>query len=841
MRVLLDDDWTLRCDDNVSDTKTKVAIDAVPFTIPNDVHSSLLNAGKLPEPYYRDNELVVDWVNQRKWIIERTFDISSDTASHCHTLLLESVDCLATVYINDQKVGHCENQFLRYAFLIDAFIEVGENQLRIDFDIARDVADERATAYPFELPNSSNCRIPNNQYLRKTPCHSGWDWNIALMPIGIYGMVAIDSHERVRLDDVSVQSVFDGEGDAVSLDVSVALQCNETSQIDCNLTLGNVTSSESLVVYPGEQRVNLSLAVGKLALWWPAGSGEQALHLLRLEIAGIVWEQQIGIRHSEIICQADVDSDGHGFAIAINGKKIFMRGANWIPPDALPARGTPQEVRALLQSAVDANMNMLRVWGGGQYEPDWFYALCDELGILIWQDFMFSCHHYPAGDAQWIASVREEAKQQVRRLSRFACIALWCGDNELVGALKWWDVTVKHRDRYLANYVRLNTVLEETVFKEAPETPWWPSSPSLGRMNYADGWKNDASGDMHFWDVWHEAKPFSAYQEIHPRFCSEFGFQSFPSQALVDTFATEEDQNVSSAVMAIHQRNIGGNARIVETLVRYFPFPDSFNRTLFLSQCQQAMAIRIAVDYWRSLKPHCMGTLYWQLNDTWPVASWSSLEYGGAWKLLHYAAREFYQDVRVVIVPDAVSMNVTGGSLPSADRSHHWQTKQEVLAVRTINDSDKDLAIRVEARAIDMSGVVHETWQLEGVASRESADTLLKLDATDIPKDCFVNLQWTDESGDHSGQSEYWPRPYKEYALPTPDIKTQFRKTSSGLECTLTTDKPAFFVTLELGGRRIWSANGITLLPGEQRVVKVIRELDSVRVPEVSAGEIMHL
>ena len=831
MRDLLDSHWILRCADDESSARDIV------FPIPGDVHSALLAAEQLPDPYYRDNELAVDWVNQCSWIIERSFEVTAEVLKLHTTLVLESVDCIASVFVNDKLVGQCQNQFLRYTFPVDAVLYAGSNTIRIEFAIARDVADERARNYPFELPNSSNCRIANNQFLRKTPCHSGWDWNIALMPIGVYGSVALESCQRARLDDVSVQAVF--AGDDVTLNLSIALMCFEAGETTCRMSFDGVTLSETLNVYPGMQSFALSLPVGQPTLWWPAGSGDQTRHQLRIEIAGGVWEHKIGIRRSEIICQPD--ADGSGFAIAINDRQIFMRGANWIPPDALPARGKPEQVRELLQSAVDANMNMLRVWGGGQYEPDWFYELCDELGILIWQDFMFSCHHYPAGDADWIASVRDEARQQVRRLSRFACIALWCGDNELVGALKWWDVTIKHRDQYLANYVRLNTVLEDVVFGEAPETPWWPSSPSLGRMNYADGWKDDTAGDMHFWDVWHEAKPFSAYQEIHPRFCSEFGFQSFPSQALVDTFANTDDQNVSSAVMGIHQRNIGGNARIVETLVRYFPFPDSFKRTLFLSQCQQAMAIRTAVDYWRSLKPHCMGTLYWQLNDTWPVASWSSLEYGGGWKLLHYAARDFYSEIRVVMVPVAVSKNVATDSMSSDQRSQHGKNKSREVAIRAVNDSACDVMLNALAHAIDMSGSVRETWQVRGSVPRNSAVTLSVLDTALVPNDCFVLVQWTDESSERTGKSEYWPQPYKNYAIQKPVINTVYRETPDGLECELSTDVPAFFVTLELGGRRVWSDNGLTLLPGEPRVLKVVRELHSAYVPEVVAGEIQHL
>ena len=349
MRDLLDSHWILRCADDESSAR------GIAFPIPGDVHSVLLAAGQLPDPYYRDNELAVDWVNQCSWIIERSFEVTAEVLKLHTTLVLESVDCIAAVFVNDQPVGQCQNQFLRYAFPVDAALHAGSNTIRIVFAIARNVADERAQNYPFELPNSSNCRIANNQFLRKTPCHSGWDWNIALMPIGVYGSVALESCQRARLDDVSVQAIF--EGDDVTLNLSIALMCFEAGETTCHLSFDEVTLSETLNVYPGMQRFSLSLPVGQPTLWWPAGSGDQTRHQLRLEVAGDVWEHKIGIRRSDIICQPDADGDGSGFAIAINDRQLFMRGANWIPPDALPARGKPAEVRELLQSAVDANMN----------------------------------------------------------------------------------------------------------------------------------------------------------------------------------------------------------------------------------------------------------------------------------------------------------------------------------------------------------------------------------------------------------------------------------------------------------------------------------------------------
>jgi len=298
-----------------------------------------------------------------------------------------------------------------------------------------------------------------------------------------------------------------------------------------------------------------------------------------------------------------------------------------------------------------------------------------------------------------------------------------------------------------------------------------PSSPSQGLLDYGDGWKSDAAGDMHFWDVWHEAKPFSAYQDIHPRFCSEFGFQSFPSMPVVETFTLPEDRNVSSKVMSVHQRNVGGNARIVETLLRYFEFPDSFERMIFLSQCQQAMAIRTAVEYWRLLQPHCMGTLFWQLNDTWPVASWASLEYGGGWKLLQYAARRFYSPLMVAMVP-----------------GHGRFSTQGQLLLKVVNDLT-------------------------------------------VPFDADQQLL---------GENEYWPAPYKEYSLAKPEIKVQHvLDDESTLE--LSTDKPAFFVTVNLGGDAVYSDNGFTLLPGLPKRLSVSRLLKNNRIPRLTGVTIQHL
>ncbi|HTX73682.1 MAG TPA: glycoside hydrolase family 2 protein, partial [Rectinemataceae bacterium] len=351
----------------------------------------------------------------------------------------------------------------------------------------------------------------------------------------------------------------------------------------------------------------------------------------------------------------------------VNGRDIFCKGANWIPADALPSRWTKDHVERLLRSAVDANMNCLRVWGGGRYEAEAFYELCDELGILVWQDFMFSCALYPAS-ADFLAEVEAEARHQVRRLMDHPSLALWCGNNEALGAITWYEESRANPARYLVDYDRLTEGVVGRVVRELdPGRPWWPSSPSAGPNDFSDNWHSDGRGDMHYWSVWHEGKPFSAYLDVRPRFCSEFGFQSLPSPAAAASFLPAGERNITSPTMEHHQRHPRGNSIILETMSRYFRMPSGFEVTLYLSQVQQALAIRTAVSYWRSLMPHCMGTLYWQLNDLWPVASWSSLDYDGGWKLLHYEARRFFDPVflALYIKDDSVhAVGVNDGPLP---------------------------------------------------------------------------------------------------------------------------------------------------------------------------------
>ena len=762
---------------------------------PTDLHTALLANGMIEDPYWRDRETALDWIHASEWWASRTVTLATTGPRRRH-LVLEDVDCHVVVIVNGRALDVLGNRFRRHRLdVTDALVE-GENMLELRFLSNSAVARAKSEAAPFPIPHIAwNNRLPHYNFLRKPQCDAGWDWNIALSPLGVYGGITLETPGPAVLDDLRVTQRHDEEGVTVSVHLhSTAFEPAKTTAM---LTIDGQTVTQAVTLWPGTQVTRLEARIEDPRLWWPAGHGPQEMYDLTVAFGDETRTLRIGLR--DIALNTDPDDVGQRFALSVNGREIFMRGANWIPADALPARATPDRVADLLDSAIDANMTMLRVWGGGTYEPDWFYDLCSERGLLVWQDFMFACNLYPAQDRDWLNDVREEARQQVRRLSRHACLALWCGDNELVGALGWFDESRADRDRYLALYDRLNHALEDIVSQEAPDTPWWPSSPSVGPLNFGDGWHDDTAGDMHFWDVWHSAKDFEHYRSVRPRFCSEFGFQSFPSPALIRTFTDPGDRNVSSPVMDVHQRNPGGNSRIVETLARYFRFPETFDDMCWLSQVSQGLAMKTAIEFWRSCKPRCMGTLYWQLNDTWPVASWSSLEYGGAWKLVHAMARRFYAPVLVTAQRD-----------PDTGDIVLW----------AVNDRPQPLGLHVSAEVVDVAGPVTalRDWSCQCPESRAVA--VGRVRASEVGPSAFLHFRWSDLAGTPLGDNDYLPQRPKAYALRPPQIGAQ----RDGARVTLTSDVPALFVTYGHGGREVWSDNAVTLLPGRPRVLSLLRD-----------------
>ena len=767
----------------------------VGMSLPGDVHTALLEAGEIPDPYFGNNEKAVMWVNETPWTVERRFDAQEADIDGYLTLTLEGVDCIATVRLNGEVIAETQNAFIRYDLDVTGKVIAGENTLRIDFAVTPDVAKARYDAHPFPIPFTNNYKTNglkgiHMNFVRKAACHAGWDWGICLMPIGVYGRMAIRRSRLARQESVQVDQAHGKK--SVELSIRTRVFAFAQGSVELAHEIDDQVITEKVAVVPGENLFVHNLTIRNPRLWWPNGQGEQPLYDFVTTVDGEVTRRRLGLRKLEWVIEKDeID---HSFKVRVNGRDITMMGANWIPNDALPSRITRAAVRDVLESAKAVNMNMLRVWGGGQYEPDFFYELCDELGILIWHDFMFSCMPYPS-NPEFLDDVRVEITQQVRRLQHHASIGIWCGDNEVIGSLTWYPETRANRDRFVANYDRLNSMLGSIVAKEDEWRRFWPSSPSLGYMDFSDGWHSDSRGDTHFWQVWHEAAPFERARDVNPRFASEFGFQSFTSTNIIESFTEPADRNPSSPVMETHQRNDGGNARILETMTRYFRFPKDFEQMVFLSQVQQGLAIKTAIEYWRSTKPRCMGTLYWQINDTWPVHSWASLDYGGQWKLLHYMAKRFFLPLNVVAIPDKASGDIV---------------------FRGINDTASKAEIGVEIRAVDFKGGDRVLHGKRARLSPDGAVDITRIPASKLKEGEFLFFSWTSEDGKLLGENDFFPVAYKYYDIADARVSTAWSTTDGEPVLTLTTDRPALFVTVSAGIPGYFSDNALTLLPGRE-------------------------
>ncbi len=753
---------------------------AVPMAIPGDGVTALHRAGVIPDPYAARNEYGLCWIAERDWRIERTFEHASGAAD----LVIDGLDTVAEVSINGTPVLSAANAFRRWRVPCGDALRPGLNEIAIRFRSPVREGAARAAALPFPVPHhAANCPVPGGNMLRKPQCDFGWDWNIALPSFGIWGRIALEP-QGPRVADVLVQQRHRDGAVEVTLTI-VTAHVADGAPVTASICGATATS----IVVNG--RAVLVIEIAGPDLWWPAGLGSQSLHTLVVTAAGATAAREIGLRDLRHV--SEPDPAGRSFRFEVNGRPVFARGANWIPADALHGRITREAVEDLLRSAVQANMNMIRVWGGGRYEPDWFYDLCDRLGLMVWQDFMFACHLYPS-TSDFLSEVDAEVRDVAARLNHHACLALWCGDNELIGALNWFEESRRDRDRYLVSYDRLNRTVEAALRATLPDANWWPSSPSPGPLAFGDAWHDDCSGDMHFWSVWHEGRDFDHYRDVRPRFCSEFGFQSYPSMDVIRRFAEPADFNIASPVMESHQKNAGGNARIAETMFRAFRFPVDFPSFVYLSQVQQGLAIQTAVIAWRALKPHCMGTLFWQLNDTWPVCSWSSLDHGGGWKLLHHMARRFFAPVTVVAVPQG-----------------------EGVVLRAVNDGPAPLHLDLRVHALDMSGRLRPLAVHEATIGTDAAQDLAVIAAGTLGDGEVLHWEW---SGGAEGEDILSLGPWKAQALRDPQVSTRITPDGDGWRIDLAATCLAPFLSIEADVPGRFSDNAFALIPGRDRAVR---------------------
>lgn len=613
------------------------AFPRVSATVPGSVYHDLLTAGLIPDPFDRDNEDEALKIMEYDFVYSRSFDVAAELLK-CDAVLLRchGLDTLAEVEINGTPAGRADNMHRVWEFDVRALLRAGENTIRVALFSPTKYIREAYARKPLEGSSDALRGFP---YLRKAHCMFGWDWGPHLPDAGIWRDIELIGAETARLRDVYIGQRH--EPGRVVLNVVPHVE---------RITDGAVKISVAVTAPDGEmftaEGENCALAIEHPRLWWPAGYGEQPLYTAEVTLSdenGVVdtWKRRIGLRTMTV--RREKDEWGESFCHCVNGLDVFAMGADYIPEDNLLPRVNRERTRRLLEDARAANMNTIRVWGGGYYPEDYFYDLCDELGILVWQDFMFACAAYDLTEA-FEENVCAEFRDNIRRLRHHASLALWCGNNEIESfvPLEIWTKAKKE----IADYIKLyEYILPKLVKEEDPDAFYWPSSPSSGG-SFDMPW-DENRGDCHYWDVWHGLKPFTDYRNHLFRYASEFGFQSFPCMATIESFTRPEDRNVFSYIMEKHQRNASANGKIAEYLSQTYLYPSAFDSFVYASQLLQAQAMQYGVEHWRRHRGRCMGTLIWQLNDCWPVTSWASIDYFGRWKALHYYEKRFFAPVLV--------------------------------------------------------------------------------------------------------------------------------------------------------------------------------------------------
>src|SRR5580692_4289543 len=814
-----------------------------PAQVPGVVHTDLLQNNLIPDPFDRDNEFRLQWIGLTDWEYQTTFQVDSVTIGHDHIdLVFDGLDTFADVYLNDQAILHADNMFRTWRIPAKPLLKPGQNTLRIVFHSAIRKMIPYVKSLPFILPaistniSSNEENVATAPYTRKAPYQYGWDWGPRFVTEGIWQPVRLETWDALRIDNFHMRQekiTTDSASVIAELDIDASKPTAVTLALAHDELSGAQTNDggQTLQLAAGMNHVSFPIRIAKPKLWYPVGYGAQSRYRFSAVIRtgrDLAAQAQVktGLRSVEM--RRAADQWGKSFEFVVNGIAVFGKGADVIPFDSFPNRVTPEVHRKILQAARDANMNMLREWGGGYYESDDFYDICDELGLMVWQEFAFGGDMIP-GDAAFQENVRKEAVDQIKRLRDHPSIVIWCGNNEVeTGWYHWGDrqefknsISPEARDRVWQDYVIMFAdILKSAVAEYTDPVPYWPSSPSADFEEIPD---NQHNGDMHYWQVWHAQAPAQDYTKQFPRFMTEYGFQSFPEMRTIRTFAEKpEDFDIRSTVMQAHQKNKGGNERILTYMLREYRQPKDFASFVYLSQVQQAEIIKIGAEHLRRQKPRVMGSLYWQLNDCWPVASWASIDYYGRWKALHYYARRFYDDVLIspFLHDDKIDVYVVSDKLQPLSATIHMHLLD--FSGNSLLEQTKEVQVPAQSSAIYFT-VEKALLAPKGDPHR----SFLVFDLDVAGKKVSRNLIFFDVTHD--------------LELPVaPKIETTFNKSGEESTITLQSQKLARNVYLSFGDLDVKiSENYFDLLPGEAVTLRLKSPatLDQIR----SAMKVMSL
>lgn len=709
----------------------------LPATVPGTVHTDLMANKKIGDPYYRLNERNIQWIDKVNWEYRSKVNLTAEIAAKQHIIMeFNGLDTYADVFVNEHRVLSADNMFRSWTADVKDYLKPGENAVRILFKSPVVTGLQKQEVFGFGLPAGNDQSVTgdvgNNtisMFTRKAGYHFGWDWGPRLVTSGIWRNVYLKAWDNQKIEDIHIiQKSLDAK--AAKLQAEVQISSDQECSLQISINVNDILAkSQAIELKKGTNLYAIDFEIIKPKLWWPNGLGEQNLYSITASLAG---EQSVadsrtlktGLRTIKLIRNPDADGKGESFYFEVNGRPIFMKGANYIPNDVFLPRVSPEQYESVVRTAAYSNMNMLRVWGGGVYENDLFYDLCDKYGILIWQDFMFACTMYP-GDSAYLNNVKNEAIDNVKRLRNHACIALWCGNNEIESMWAQWGdentgwgykqtYTSQQREVIWNAYDAVfHHILPDVVKEFAGDRPYWPSSPSAGPQKLAN--YETRSGDMHYWGVWHGLHPFSDFRKYKARFMSEYGFQSFPEFKTVQKYTIPDDYDIESEVMASHQRSGIGNLRIKQYMAEDYQIPADFEQFLYIGQVLQAEGIKMAIESHRQVMPYCMGSLYWQINDCWPVASWSSTDYYQRWKALQYFARDAFKNSIISTIEENGKIKLFGISDNASPQ--RGLLKMKLIDFQGITLWEKTVKAQLPANS---SAVIFETdtTELVGLVGR---------------------------------------------------------------------------------------------------------------------------
>lgn len=786
-----------------------------PATVPGNIYADLLSNRLIPDPLYGTNEARVQWVAEREWRYRLRFGSEKSWQDAGQRILtFEGLDTYAEVWLNGTRLktedgeDHCYNMFRTWRFPLSDTLLQPNNLLEVRFRSTKAYNDSCAKAFPYGLRD-------NRVFTRNAQYMAGWDWGPKLLGCGIWKNVRIDCYNDVEIWDFYIKDRKNSLNGGTSwlCEAQVSVMSAKAKKVRVNLEVSIdgkpcAVLRKKIKLEEGSNNFNLPFSIGNPQLWWPRGMGGQPLYDCRLTVGNASRSVRHGLRVVELRQQKD--SVGESFTFYVNGKPVFARGANWVPassyPGELQRKSGDAVYRRLLGDACAANMNMLRVWGGGFYEKDFFYDLCDSLGLLVWQDFMFACSPYIV-DSAYLANVREEAAWQLLRLRKHPCIALWCGNNEVHNCMEDWHLQERfgYTDDFFAGmkeqYRSLFKGLLDEMVRVFQDVPYIHSTPTFG-------WEHDectTHGCSHYYGVWSGEQPFSVWESKTGRFMSEYGFQSYPEMATWKAAMPEKEWKIGSPSMLSHQKHKKGYEFVSKAIADYYGIDkvDNLEDFTYLSQLVQAYGIGQAIEAHRRQRERCSGTLYWQLNDCWPVASWSSIDGAGRWKLLHYRVRELYDNVTILTSQDNPSV------------------------IYLVNDSMKSIKGVVECRAYAMDGSpLMETVRSEVTLAPGRCYEVIRLDS--IPMQRLMAgegcLHVTFSMGRKvRAERVVFMAPPKSLQLQDSAISVRWQPVEGGLEATLSSTVLQYGVQLSAtdGSLLRFSDNGFTLLPGQQKTVRV--------------------